>query len=569
MLSRIKRRPGQVNFQGAALQPGACLALSFTYDALSRNLTQAGPQGTVSSEWDVAGRRTRLTWPGSGLFVDTDYLVTGETSKIRENGAASGVGVLATYAYDDLGRRTSLTFGNGAIQSYGFDPVSRLASLANNLTGTANDLTATFAYTPASQIASTTRTGDPYAWTGHFNENKAGIANGLNQLTSFGSKSLTQDSKGNVTTFGAKAFTYSSENMLLTGPNGTSLSYDPQMRLYQTVAGATTERFAYDGLDRIAEYNGSNALQRRYVHGPGNDEPIVWYEGSATTDRRFLGSDERGSIVSVTDGAGAVLALNKYDEFGQPQSTNLGKFGYTGQTWLPTVSLWHYKARVYDPELGRFLQTDPIGYEDSPNLYAYVGNDPVNLTDPLGLREFCWKERSGGYEYSERDGEVVVVTRISMCVNFPDFAFDLPFGPTFEIGGGGPGDADPLTPPPTPPEKPKYCSPLGKSISEGLYDFGTSLTDKASIVIAGGLIAKSPPVVGVGEIAALLGTGIQGVGATGRLLATGNVTRARYDAIGIAFSFFQSQSKAGQLAMGYAGGTAVELRTRLTPGKDC
>jgi hypothetical protein len=60
-----------------------------------------GPQGAVSYEYDSAGRRTKLTYPGSSsLYVNYDYLVTGEATKIRENGATSGAGVLATFAYD-------------------------------------------------------------------------------------------------------------------------------------------------------------------------------------------------------------------------------------------------------------------------------------------------------------------------------------------------------------------------------------------------------------------------------------------------------------------------------------
>jgi len=374
----------------SASQPGN--SFSFTYDALSRNLTQVSPQGTLTSAWDIAGRRTQLTYPGTGLYVNYDYLNTGEVSKIRENGVTSGVGVLATYAYNDLGRRTSVTFGNGVVQSFTYDPVSRLATFTNDLSGTTNDLTVNpINYNAASGILSSTRTGDTYAWTGPSSQSLSYVSNGLNQYTTVASLTPTYDSRGNLTSDGVNSFGYSSENLLSNGPNSSALAYDPMMRLQQIVSGSSTTRFAYDGLARVAEFDGSNAVQRRYVHGPGTDEPIVWYQGSGTTDRRFLSSDERGSIISVTDSSGTLLGINKYDEFGIPQldasgiNINTGKFQYTGQAWLPEIGVYYYKARMYSPTLGRFLQPDPIGFAGGPNLYAYVLNDPANFTDPSGM----------------------------------------------------------------------------------------------------------------------------------------------------------------------------------------
>jgi RHS repeat-associated protein len=360
--------------------------LTFTYDALSRNLTQDGPQGTVSSQWDVAGRRTRLTYPGSGLYVDYDYLVTGEMTKARENGASSGIGVLATFAYDNLGRRTSLTFGNGAVTTYGFDAVSRLQSLTANLSGTANDLTiGAITYSPAGQITGQPRSNDAYSWNSAAVVNRNYTSNGLNQYTASGSNFPTYDARGNLTLSEGTTYTYSSENRLTSTSTGVSLTYDPLLRLYQVSSASPTTRFAYDGLNLIAEFDGANLLLRRYVFGPNGDEPLVQYEGTGTADPRFLSADERGSIVAVTDGSGALLAPNNYDEYGIPGTGNYGRFQYTGQVWLPELGMYYYKNRIYSPSLGRFLQTDPIDVDGGINLYAYVLNDPVNWADPLGL----------------------------------------------------------------------------------------------------------------------------------------------------------------------------------------
>jgi len=101
---------------------------------------------------------------------------------------------------------------------------------------------------------------------------------------------------------------------------------------------------------------------QRYVRGDGADELIAWYSGSGTSNRRWAYQDERGSIIAEADGTGAATQINRYDEYGIPASTNAGRFGFTGQMWIPEAGLFQYKNRMYAPRLGRFVQTDPIGY---------------------------------------------------------------------------------------------------------------------------------------------------------------------------------------------------------------
>jgi hypothetical protein len=126
----------------------------------------------------------------------------------------------------------------------------------------------------------------------------------------------------------------------------------PPLRL-QGLAGGIKLKRLYDGDELIAEYNLSGALLRRFVHGPGADEPLVWYEGSGTADQRWFHADERGSVIAVSDGAGALYGtINRYDEFGAPSAALTGRFGYTGQAALTPFTLFHYKARLYDPALG-------------------------------------------------------------------------------------------------------------------------------------------------------------------------------------------------------------------------
>jgi hypothetical protein len=133
-----------------------------------------------------------------------------------------------------------------------------------------------------------------------------------------------------LTNSGADAYTYTSENRLATGPGGTTVLYDPTGRISKLTKGSTTKKYEHLGPRLVIDRDASNNIVNRYVHGPGDDEPVVWYVGSGLTTKRWLHSDERGSVIAVSDASGLATAVNRYDEYGIPAiATNEGTFQYT------------------------------------------------------------------------------------------------------------------------------------------------------------------------------------------------------------------------------------------------
>lgn len=393
----------------------ADVALTYTYDALNR-VTQvatdpAGALGptTVGYTYDGVGNRTRLTYPDASI-VTYPYDELTRLTAIKD----AGVSPLATFTYDALSRRTTLARANGTSTSYAYDPANRLTQLTHTAllspftytydnVGNRQTLTDpaglhTYTYDPLQQL---TQTDEPAgfafqdaAYTYDPVGNRTQVINGgttsyspnnLNQYTVVGTTNLSYDPNGNLTNDGTRTYTYDSESRLLSASGAfgsASYTYDPLgRRLTKTVNGLTT-RFLYDGDQILAEADTSGTLTATYLFGPGIDEPLVM-ERAGT--KRYYHQDGLGSIIALTDAAGALVESYRYDVFGQPQApSSVGnRYLFTGREYDQETGLYYYRRRYYDPGIGRFLSRDPLA--DVLNLYTYVENNPVTLIDPDGL----------------------------------------------------------------------------------------------------------------------------------------------------------------------------------------
>jgi RHS repeat-associated protein len=171
-------------------------------------------------------------------------------------------------------------------------------------------------------------------------------------------------------------------------------AYDPKRRRVEKVTGAGTTTYTYsrDNVIRVS----TTGVTAHFVYGPEIDELLAQEGGSATT---YLHRDGHGSVVRETDASGATQFSRNYDAWGGPQSgAERSGAAFTGREWDPETGLYNYRARYYDPTVGRFLSEDPIF--DTGSLYAYVGNDPVNWSDPTGLirvtGNWCGPNWTGG-----------------------------------------------------------------------------------------------------------------------------------------------------------------------------
>ncbi len=411
---------------------------TYAYDDFDRNVSATDPQGEVLAySYDANGNRTQLRDPDGRL---TTYAYDALNRLVSVTVPLSGV---TQYEYFKNSLSKRVVYPNGADAKYTYDAANRLTLVENRQTSA---IVSSYAYTydrnanRTQQIevnggaAETTTyqfdTADQLTGVDYPDKTVRytldAVGNRLTEVerdlanTLLASKSSTYDDRNRVTrvddlvdgsrsvTYGYDAngnqtsrtqsgvttdFLYDAENQLVEVQRDSTLVgrylYDHQGLRVRKAGSGEVLRYVYDDQSVLLQTDDAGNTVARYEYGPDRLLSMI----HATEGRQFYLFDGLGSIADLTRPDGTVAARYQYDAWGNPRSTagsSFNPFGFTGHERDDESGLYYFKARFYDPELGRFLTQDAAEGDPSnpPSLhrYLYAHANPTVFVDPDGFQ---------------------------------------------------------------------------------------------------------------------------------------------------------------------------------------
>jgi RHS repeat-associated protein len=327
----------------------------------------------------ASGLDTQYAWNADGSLASISHTKAGST--LASN----------AYTYDGVGNRATNaeTIGGTTLnEAYSYDELHRLVQFAN---GTAAQQQA-YTYDPLNnRIQQAVGQTSPVISAYQFDAANELTAVHSGSLTGPVTATLTYDTNGNLQSDGTRSYTWDDLDELSQVSNGATTvayAYDALGRRLQKTVNGTLTQFLNDGDTLYAQYGATWTYPTARYSAMGLDQPVVRgqvnADGSDGTAQYYL-ADGLGSVLAVADSADSNVTSQRFDPWGNVTAASgvIPQVGFTGREPDET-GLVYYRARYYNPGLGRFVSRDPIGLQGGINNYAYVGNNPVNYADPSG-----------------------------------------------------------------------------------------------------------------------------------------------------------------------------------------
>lgn len=392
--------------------------LQFTLNAMNQvtRVVASPQQATVSYSYDAAGRLLTID-DGAGGVIRYGYNLRSLVTTITDFD-----GFAATFNYDVNRRRSRMDRTGGFSAVYTYDAANRLLSVAH--TSPAGPLSFAYVYDqadnrermtdqagqhtygynrrdhlvsavhPTTVNPQETFTYDPVGNRATSHLSPSYTYDAANRLLADSRFDYTYDENGNTlsrkdrASGGVRSYEYNAENRItkIVFADGSTATYryDPLGRRSEKTVGGQTTRYVYAGASILREIDANGNTVARYTPGLYWDETLAVRRNGVI---HVLETDGLGSVAR-TVGNGAATSTYTYDSYGQiiaQTGTPPTPFAFQGREYDAESRLYYYRARHYDPRVGRFLTEDPIGLTGGWNVYAFVRNNPLNHFDLLGL----------------------------------------------------------------------------------------------------------------------------------------------------------------------------------------